>query len=453
LPHVLFVPYATQGEDNDNIISYINYGGTLNGLRSRAKNITNPIFSRFEHPNIDEFTPLELEGQTSTGIFIRKEGAISTDGGPGGSPALELQPPAYEDPFTQDVSGLVVGPQGFSSAPESGPVVLPRLIGSVNVSEYLVYAAVPYSYDTILRWQRLERVQGEIDAPPYNYLTKTQTFAPAQARYTLSVLREFTHEVFVRKPRPEYASPRTLSIVTSPFTGDSGVPTQIYNISAAGLSVSIQFTELVKPDLKSYTLTNESTGETITFESSLWSSSDSIGDLTPPSSGTFGLNRLTWGPEFTTRITAGSSSLKTTIFPDSDLSITRTINADGTDSVTSEPSLYVSVTEQEWTHIAVCRKVVDNVPVWGIYINGIQLLQTPADFSGGLNEPFDIIETSEWEQTFGQQPPSASLRMVSLTGSLTPGSMLNPAISGYRFTPKALYTQNFEPPTSITNFA
>jgi hypothetical protein len=448
-PHVLLGPFASEAED------YVNYGGTLNGLISRAKGIAFPMFSRFIHPLTTEYTPPTLEVITAFGTLLQKEGVITPNAGPGGAAALELDPPDY--PVESEVvSGFVQYSDSellcFASDPESGPVNIPRPSGFASVDEKLVYAAVTPRYDTVLDWQATTTSAVAPPNPPYNILTKDRTFIPATTKYTYSKIQNFTHEFFIRSPLVDYLGARTgVSVIAATATAIG----MGYSINAAGLRLIFSFEESITPDNRTYDagICNLN-GQPITTTTNLWTTSNSIGGIPPTApSGLIDLNRLNYGPNFSVSISALSPVLQSTIFPNSNFQLSRNISANGIDITTNTTSAYLSLIQKDWSHIAICRKVIGQTAKWYIFINGIELVQTYTAITGAVDAPYELTEKAEWQTTYGTQPASASLLMGSSSGRNASTTLLKPAISSYRFTPKALYTENFVPPSSVVSFA
>jgi hypothetical protein len=94
-----------------------------------------------------------------------------------------------------------------------------------------------------------------------------------------------------------------------------------------------------------------------------------------------------------------------------------------------------------YTHCAMVRSVdaETNALTWSVYLNG--------------NRLFTAVLSPEWNVTFGQRPVGAQIALTSKIGN-SPSEYILPAIHGYRFTPRALYTgPSINPPKKITRFA
>lgn len=92
----------------------------------------------------------------------------------------------------------------------------------------------------------------------------------------------------------------------------------------------------------------------------------------------------------------------------------------------------------EWCHCALVR-TYDNAiekSVWAFYWRGIRL--------------FTATESDTWETTNALAPIGARILIQSNRGQFAPAEYLLPAIHGYRFTPRALYSgETFTPPEKI----
>jgi hypothetical protein len=96
----------------------------------------------------------------------------------------------------------------------------------------------------------------------------------------------------------------------------------------------------------------------------------------------------------------------------------------------------------EWCHFALVRTYDSTVekPVWSFYWRGVRL--------------FTATASSTWESTNALAPIGARITLRSNRGQYAPVDYLLPAIHGYRFTPKALYTEEtFTPPAKIAQLA
>jgi hypothetical protein len=414
-PSILLVPSS----------DYTDYGGTYTGLRSRAKNIPSPIFSRYEYATQTEPT---------VGLFV-------PDGGPNGLGALELNPPQFpEGPSATNQYDRRTAQDGTTDFtvrdityrdpyPTNQP---PRIF-----STYLVYAAFPSAYDTVPQWMGpSSSIDFQIPLPPYAVVSASNEFVYPSTKHTLNQIGSFTHEFMMRGAAFNYEE--TTDIVRS--VGESTAD-RIMNltISAGGVFFDVIVTDWPTTE---YFYSNVSVGGIPQLRDVIYKKRFSI-------SARFNAPALYFeSPPTPGALPPGSD-------PEGPLNFQAFYNLEpvnppaptvvGREFPTLE-SPVDTLGGEGWTHIAICRSKANEFGTWKFFINGTQVGLFPL----GSDDVF--VDRAEWRDTYGTQPPSASLRLTSRLATVANSTPLKPAISGYRFTPKALYSENFTPPTAIEGF-
>ena len=375
--------------------NYTEYGGTLSGLRGTSRNAKPPIFSRYSVPT-EQSTPVEYG-----------EGTFLLSGGPSGSNALELKPTIVYGPpppigMYLDLTDNQL--YEYYSQAYQGPT-------STVEQTQLVYASISDQYDTVLEWQSLNAFNQPPPPPPYKILNLNGQFVVPNAKTSYNKLQDFTHEFLVRNPIIGQDNPTSLVRQVDQSLNRSAS----YQFRAAGVRINF-LARQDNPVVSRSGISNSGSlidGQNITVR---W---------------------VTVSSNFFYQISIVAESLARSTSPTSAFGISFG------QPFGPNPPEFLSFLQQDWTHVAVCRKLQEEGYRWYIYINGIDVT---------LGDGF-IIEQPGWVNTYGTQPPSALLNMSSLLANPLAGPPMKPAFHGYRFTPKALYANSFTPPSSITSFA
>jgi hypothetical protein len=359
---------------------FINYGGTLSGIRSTAKKITAPIFSRKQYENDP------ISGQATYAANFPEAAFLPAGGPTSAGNALRLVQSVNYLPTTRQYQSFSDGLiYDYTFYPVSPQVDVTRLI----------YAATKQDYDTVLAWPT-----GSATPPtePFQIQLKTGALEAVQARPKLASLTEFTQELFIQCGNTA-ANTGLMRVVNNASFQTYGDVLLVF----AGVTFRFLYLSTVA-----------------TFQSDVGS------DLTTGQN--IQIANLSYSASLNSSISLSSEQLALSTSPDSSLFVFGSVSG--------------GIVGQQWVHIAVVKKTLPEGPRWYFYLNGIRQ-------ATGV----DIIEQPSWASTYGQQPISGYVQMEASRQFSAPAELLLPSIHGFRFTPKALYAENFTPPSVINSFA
>jgi hypothetical protein len=260
----------------------------------------------------------------------------------------------------------------------------------------IAYAVQNGVYETVLNWAGPGTPNPE---PPYNVISLAGSEVPVSGFKPLSRIRQFTHEFIMRMPVDGFNDTDPVAYTTAGNAPYLRAATMSVNFG--GFSIGTQASEQWI-GAGGFMLD--------TFEPA-------------PFGGTIQIlvNKLT-------RI--GSFGIRWGIFP------TEIIDGQSEGSTFELPG----VGPGDFVHYALTRYSAEGGFRWVLHINGTTVLS-------GIQDP------SNWSNTYGTQPPSVRIGLQSLRTSNSPPVIPAMAFCASRFTSRALYLNNFTPPSSITSFA
>jgi hypothetical protein len=411
LPRIDQEPAANRGGFRGVLLTpqlgYINYGGTLTGLQSKTGQNSPPIFSRL---NVEDSTVYVYGRDYGEMLYV-------PEAGPSGSYALQVQ--NLTGPLT-----VATPYEDFEEEPLNAAyfeTVVPNDRGTPARSG-LRYAATAASYDGVPRWQSeyfglglVDPVTGDgpfdslLPTPPFDVLSLEQQLQPAQARPRVaSSYQSATHEFYCQmRSNPINDYPYRIIKPGETLATVAGRRSTI-NLATEGIVVSLG-----------------------TFEFSTFVGFQTIRINGSP----FIVNARAFfyePPRVNVSVSSPAAYLSTLPSP---------TNLE--EGPFADSPIVSGLTDDMWIHVALVRTLDQETqrPTWAVYINGQRLLD-------------GILATNGWLGSYGQQPISAAISLSSFSGLSSPPDQALPAVHGYRFTPKALYTGAvITPPPFITSFA
>jgi hypothetical protein len=369
---------------------FVDYGGTLSGLRSVARGKYKPsIFSRLRH----EDTTIYPYGRN----FAEMEFVPS--GGPDGiSNSLKCTTPI---PFPEVPATPYGPPISFPADDVPTQTLYAGLFDPSTQQQALVYAAAG-SYDTVLSWQ--SAFLGVLTDPsaPAEILGLDGNVQEAKAGVTAGSLNGCTHEFYAQYGNGTFGSFEFLSD-TQPF--GAGLSAAVI-MDFEGIRLNTSVNQLARYTGKSYFV--RITGDTEDKQ----------------------VHLMAMDPNFTYTVSVTHSG-----------GLTRGYTGTNDESAAQYDSrLPRPLEDATWVHIAVTRRKIpdSNLFAYEFFVNGVRVSE-------------NITTTEVWKSTYGNQPVSARLACNTLRTIKAPLGPYLPSIHGYRFTPKVLYTgDSFIPPPSIT---
>jgi hypothetical protein len=369
---------------------YSNYGGSNTGLTIRCRGNRNVVGSRFSYEQNTAYP----EGAVVAGPTENTQTLEATDT----LGSVTTVSYSGQDQATGDI--ITWSEQWASEA------VYPSL--------KCAYAVQNGLYDTVLNWQN--ESASVIPAPPYNVVDLSGNLVPVSGFRPLTATKSFTHEFIVRMPTTtmEDGSGRLYGFTVDSLARVVSTSCKIL-ISFAGLTITVSTGELYQAISSIILLFTEGPAGTPIGETRLVPRSDR--------SSNYYAECLIRNPNFTASdgqplngrtARPGFNNVGAFALPD------------------AIPSTFV--------HFALTRYPVDSAYRWAMFANGVRLMD-------------NITEPTNWDTTYGAQPPSVDVVIENRGSKFGRSTLPSMGIHGARFTPKVLYTDNFTPPTTLIGFS